>query len=280
MAPRITVKELLKQIERIPSEWLNKVGEKVIQSIPKVLRKISERAEVDQAFIEELLREDRYSLDVFRLFLELSQDELANELNRLGLPGEFTSIRKRIPEKAPEVARALIEVGLLDAIATQRDAQWELGDILLERYKYQRGRAIKGQKRGRSLEDDVKAILDELALSYVQGRSFVGRKGIEAKADFSIASERLPQVVIEVKGYEATGSKQTDVLGDIQKILKAKDPETHFYFVTDGVGWFRRISDLRHVVAYHESGDITMIYTRKMLPALKEELKQIFQSGG
>jgi len=79
--------------------------------------------------------------------------------------------------------------------------------------------------------------------------------------------------VIETKGYEATGSKLTDVLGDILKIVQAKDPDTRFYLVTDGVGWFRRMSDLRHIVELQNRGDINMIYTRKTLPNLGEELK-------
>ena len=92
-----------------------------------------------------------------------------------------------------------------------------------------------------------------------------------------IPSRFEPQIIIEVKGYEATGSKLTDVLGDILKILKAKDPETHFFLVTDGIGWYRRLSDLRHIVAYHHSGEIEMIYTRKTLLNLKDRIRQIIK---
>ncbi|MFB3764587.1 MAG: DpnII family type II restriction endonuclease [Methanotrichaceae archaeon] len=54
-----------------------------------------------------------------------------------------------------------------------------------------------------------------------------------------------PKIIIEAKGYEATGSKLTDVLGDILKVLEVKDESTHYFFVTDGIGWYRRISDLK-----------------------------------
>lgn len=150
---------------------------------------------------------------------------------------------------------------------------------MLERYKHMRGHAIRGQRRGAAVEDAVEDVLRdlqrEIGISYDSRTNFISKLGEEAKADFMIPSRFEPQIVVEAKGYEATGSKLTDVLGDILKILRAKDPETHFLLVIDGIGWYRRLSDLRHILEYHHSGEIEMIYTRKTLPKLKDKIKQI-----
>lgn len=89
-----------------------------------------------------------------------------------------------------------------------------------------------------------------------------------------VPSYKQPQIIIEAKEYEATGSKLPDLLEDGLKILQAKDPETRFFFATDGIGWYRRLSDLKKFVEHHQRGEIKMIYTRKALPRLKREIRR------
>lgn len=266
---KITLNEILSQIERIPSEWLNEVGREVINATPKILEALKKRS-IDKNAIEKLLHEHKHALDVFRLILGLSQDEMVNELRYFakipGLGRGFKSIRNKASQYCSEIANTLVEnLGLVEVASKELFHNWRYEEVLIERYKYQRGRAIKGQKRGRSLEDDVESTLKRAGVKYERGKSFISKKGVEAKADFSIPSHIHPSIVIEVKGYEATGSKLTDVLGDLLKIIKAKDPDTRFYLVTDGIGWFRRLSDLKHIIKLHEEGQIDMIHTRKTL---------------
>lgn len=266
------------QIERIPSEWLNSIGRAVIETIPKVIEEL-EKNEINEDTIKKILEKYDYALDVFRLMLGLSQDEMANELlyfSKITFGRNFSTIRKKAKQNSSELAKALVkDLGLIDIISNELFHEWKYFEVLIERYKYQRGRAIKGQKRGRSLEDDVEKMLEETGLPFDKGGNFISKKGLEAKADFSIPSRFNPKIVIEVKGYEATGSKLTDVLGDILKITQAKDSDMKFYLVTDGIGWFRRLSDLRHIVKLQNDGYIDMIYTRKTLPKLQEELVKI-----
>ena len=275
---RLTLEELLEQIERIPAGWVNAVGRRVVEAIPRVIEHIGDRP-LDRGLIEDLLREEPYALDVLRLFLDLSQDVLANEVNARGIKGDFDSIRRKCSQHAAEIVDVLVKLGVLDAIEAHRAREWTLEDLLIERYKQTRGRAIRAQKRGAALEEAVEKLLRELqrevGLTYDKGRNFVSRSGREAKADFMIPSHQQPQIIIEAKGYEATGSKLTDVLGDVLKILQAKDKETCFLFVTDGIGWYRRLSDLKKLVEHHQRGEIEMIYTRKTLPQLKEEIRKI-----
>lgn len=278
MPSQITLEELLEQIERIPSEWLDDVGRDVVKAIPQVIDRI-DRSTVDQPLLSTLLKQEAYALDVFRLFLDLSQDVIANEINARGLGGDFSSLRTKCDEHSARIAEILVELGLIDAIKAHRSRDWKLEDILLERYKQTRGRAIRGQRRGAAVEDAVEEILrqlqQEIGLSYDARTNFINRSGEEAKTDFTIPSRNEPQIVIEAKGYEATGSKLTDVLGDILKILQVKDSGMRFFFVTDGIGWYRRLGDLRRIVEYQQRGEIEMIYTRKTLPQLKEHIKEL-----
>lgn len=51
--------------------------------------------------------------------------------------------------------------------------------------------------------------------------------------------------MIEAKSCGATGSKQTDVIGDIQRIASQKRDDTALLVVTDGITWNDRGIDLR-----------------------------------
>lgn len=176
------------------------------------------------------------------------------------------------------MATALAALGLPEIIDQHLSRRWEVEDILIERYKMSRGRAIAGQKRGRGLEDEVATVLSMAGLPFVRGVTFAGKKGETAKCDFAIPTKAKPNVVIEAKGFEATGSKLTDFLGDILKIAQAKDYHMYFFLVTDGRGWHNRASDLKKIVEYHQEGLIDMIYTRQRLDKLAEAVKHIYEN--
>ena len=88
-------------------------------------------------------------------------------------------------------------------------------------------------------------------------------------------SKSAARILIEAKGYGATGSKMTDVLGDIEKIVAAKRPDTALLFFTDGLTWKQRKSDLRKIVEFQNSGDITRIYTYAMADPFEADLRQL-----
>ena len=83
--------------------------------------------------------------------------------------------------------------------------------------------------------------------------TFTGQRSQKAKCDFSIPACSDPRILIEAKGYGATGSKMTDVIGDIQAIIDAKRADTTFLLFTDGVTWRQRQSDLRKIIDYHRT---------------------------
>jgi hypothetical protein len=103
----------------------------------------------------------------------------------------------------------------------------------------------------------------------------IGQRKQTAKCDIAIPSKDQPRIIIEAKGYGATGSKMTDVLGDIRKIIEAKRADTAFLFFTDGLTWKQRKNDLRQIVEFQNAGDITRIYTYTMEQQFKADLSQL-----
>ncbi|WP_265593056.1 DpnII family type II restriction endonuclease [Verrucomicrobium sp. BvORR034] len=185
---------------------------------------------------------------------------------------------KRYLADPPAYLKALNQMGLSDmmSMAVHQPLHWS--DVLVERLKGGRGSAIKGQTRGRGMEDYVEGIVRSIFSDKkvaVRGR-FTGAKGQSTeKADFAIPSLVDPLILIEVKAYGATGSKQTDVIGDIARIVGEKRPDTVLLLVTDGITWKQRPNDLRKLVELQNEGRIQRIYTKSMEEELKNDLESL-----
>jgi hypothetical protein len=215
-------------------------------------------------------------LTAMQLFLGLSKDEFSIALREA--LGEGGAGITRFRKDRQGFLTGIDNLGIPKTIArlVNKPVNWR--DILEERLKYGRGSAIKGQKRGRSLEDFAEGIVKAVfgGGSYDTRCRFVGASGISTeKADFAIPNKEDPRILIEVKGYGATGSKQTDILGDVERIVNQKRPDTHLLLVTDGVTWRSRQSDLSKLVAWQNEGRIARIYTQLMAAELEADLRQL-----
>lgn len=218
---------------------------------------------------------------VARLFLGLSKDQFsaafADALGSppAGQPGG-AGLKRYKADRAGFLA-ALKKLGLDTAMTTEVTKPLHWSDTLVERLRSGRGSAIAGQQRGRGVEDFAEAIVKEVfgEGGYQARVTFSGKPGRSAKCDFAIPTRVAPRIIIEAKGYGATGSKMTDVIGDIEKIIDAKRGDTFFLFLTDGLTWKQRQSDLRKIVTYQNNGDITRIYTYTMAEQMKADLRQL-----
>ena len=258
------------------AEWLDETAARIIQTV----REIPVKEEYGLDDLKHLL--DRHFEDgkaVCRLFMGLSKDEFETVLTeRLG-PGH-TGVGAYRKDEA-QFLQALVEAGLAEHMTQLVNKPLHWTDILIERLRSGRGRAIRGQSRGRSLEDFVEVLLREHFDNFDSRCSFVGRDGSRrAKADFAIPSKDAPQIVIEAKGYAATGSKQTDVLGDLREIVATKRHDTVLLFVTDGLTWRRRMSDLRKIVEMQNRGEVARIYTRSKRDDFSRDLRTMKQELG
>ncbi len=232
--------------------------------------------------IETLLSEDyEAGITIIRTFLSKSKDEFHYWMkNRLpeGVSAGKTSFRK-----APkEYVRHILSAQMLEEINTHLFKQYTWQDIIVERLKSGRGSAIRGQKRGRMLEDQVESVISKVFDNlFDRGATFLGRNtSSTAKSDFAIPNKSEPRIIIEVKAYGATGSKQTDVIGDIEKIIAAKRSDTFFLLVTDGVTWLERKNDFQKIVKFQNEGFIYRIYTSSMFEELHADLIQMKEETG
>ncbi|HZK82057.1 MAG TPA: DpnII family type II restriction endonuclease [Humisphaera sp.] len=99
--------------------------------------------------------------------------------------------------------------------------------------------------------------------------------GVTGKYDFAIPDRHKPLILIEAKGYGATGSKMTDVVGDANKIIDAKRSDIPFILIADGITWMRRMNDLRKLIKLQNEGSIMRIYTTKMAARFVTDLRQL-----
>lgn len=148
---------------------------------------------------------------------------------------------------------------------------------MVERLRSGRGSAIQGQKRGRGLEDFAEAIVKEVfgAGAYATRCTFTGADNKTAKCDIAVPSRDRPRIIIEVKGYGATESKMSDIIGDLDAIIDAKRHDTTMLFITDGMTWKARLADLKKIIKRQNEGQIARIYTTIMRDALFEDLSPL-----
>ena len=204
----------------------------------------------------------------------MSKDQFVSVLK--GIPGHVGIGVKSYHAHPDAFIQALLSIGLLEAMAEEANRKRHWSDVLVERLRSGRGSAIAGQKRGRGVEDFAEAIVTKVFGTDFQTRcTFAGPRGQKAKCDFAIPSKSAARILIEAKGYGATGSKMTDILGDIRAIVAAKRPDTAFLFFTDGLTWRERQSDLRQIVEFQNNGDITRIYTYAMADQFEADLREL-----
>lgn len=170
---------------------------------------------------------------------------------------------------------ALESLQLVEAMTTTINYQPVWSDILVERLRSGRGSAIQGQRRGRGLEDFAEAMVKEVfGANYETRCTFTGADGKSAKCDVAVPDRHRPRIVIEVKGYGATGSKMTDIIGDLDAIIDAMRRDTYLLF-TDGMTWKNRLSDLKKIIDRQNQGKIARIYTTKMRDEFLEDLESL-----
>lgn len=256
---RQTFEEIVNKLSPIEAEWKDAFAEKVI----RLLHTFPIKSSYGLPDVIAILEKDfDAGLTVFRLFLDMSKDEFTAALRAaMGAKGIGITEFRTDPNR---YAKGLSTLGIIAAIKGQvgRPTAWT--DVLIERLKSGRGSAIKGQTRAKFLEDFTEGLVRTVfgKGNYHMRCQFVGRTGTsKEKTDFAIPSKADPRILIEAKAYGATGSKQTDVLGDINRIIAEKRHDTSLLLVTDGVTWQARANDLRKLLRMQNEGYIHKIYT-------------------
>ena len=273
---RQKIEDILGSLRHLEVDWRDETAIQVIaklQGLPvKAAYSIDDvEALLDANFDEGIL--------ICRLFLGLSKDQFTAQLH--GARGSAGIGVKSYRADTAGFLSDLSRLGLLEAMAKEANRPPHWSDVLVERLRSGRGSAISGQRRGRDVEDFAEAIIKTVFGDTFEVRcTFNGPRGTSAKGDFAIPSKSAARILVESKGYGATGSKMTDILGDVHTIINAKRADTALLFFTDGLTWKERQSDLRKLVELQNNGDITRIYTYAMADQFERDLRQLKSEGG
>jgi hypothetical protein len=271
--------DILDTLQPLVVEWQDDVAHRVIDRIKAIPAKtvyvdddVADILEGGKPLSKLTSKDLDDGLLVVRLFLGVSQDQFRGLLSSAF--GAGGSGLKRYKADPAAYRAVLIEQGLLDAMMLEVNKPLHWSDTVIERLRSGRGSAISGQKRGRIAEDFAEEVIKEVfgPGNYQARATFSGRTDQTAKCDFAIPNAANPRIVVESKGFAATGSKMSDVLGDVAAIVRAKRADTTFLFFTDGLTWKQRQSDLRKLIRYQNEGDIARIYTQSMVEQLREDL--------
>lgn len=275
---RQQLSDILSRLSPIETGWKDELAESVIG----LLTDLPEQPTYEAADVARLLEADfSAGLTTARLFLNRSKDEFERSFRRALGPGGIGITRFRKDRHA--FLAGLVDLGLTERMTAvvHRPTTWR--DVLIERLKSGRGSAIKGQRRGRSLEDFAEEIVIRV---FNEGRydlrcRFVGESGQSTeKTDFAIPTRENPRILLEAKAYGATGSKQTDILGDITRMVEQKRHDTTLLLLLDGESWRERKNDLRKLLELQNRGRIARIYTMRMAEELEEDLRLLKAEHG
>ncbi|MFP3475284.1 DpnII family type II restriction endonuclease [Burkholderia ambifaria] len=262
-----TLEELLSSLSDLQVDWRDPVAHRVIERLDSFKVQDSYSRDDMAALLDEQFDD---GLLLCRLFLGLSKDAFSAAIRaQLGGIGAGVTFYRANREAFLDALDAL---GVREAMTIEANRVPRWSDVLVERLRSGRGSAISGQKRGRGTEAFVEEIVKRIFSEYALRCNFQGQDGRVAKCDIAIPSAAHPRILIETKAYGATGSKMTDVIGDIEKIIKAKTPNMDFLLVTDGMTWSQRQSDLRKIVAFQNLGYITRVYTHSMANQFEQDL--------
>jgi hypothetical protein len=265
-----SLEDIVDGLSPLDVDWMDsKAGSAIAR-----LTALPKKAEYDRSDVAALLDANfEEGILCARLFLMLSKDNMDAAL-RSELPAGSGVMAYRANPSA--FLDALERLGLLVKMGTAINYEPVWSDILVERLRSGRGSAITGQKRGRGLEDFVEGLVKEVFGKRYETRcTFTGAGGKTAKCDVAIPDRTRPSIVIEVKGYGATGSKMTDIIGDLDAIIERKRHDTRLFFVTDGISWRQRLSDLKKIVERQNEGKIAKIYTTQMREEFLADLRSL-----
>jgi hypothetical protein len=264
---------LVDLLSPLEASWKDAHSEEVLRLVNSLPQK-SEYTPDDLA----ALLDDSFeaALTTVRLALDLSKDQFFAAFTEALGPGRGGI--KAYKHDRNAFLTALDSLGAARSLTQLASAPVTWRDILVERLKSGRGSAIKGQARGRDLENFADRIVKRVFgdIGYDVRCRFIGSRGTSTeKADFAVPSKQDPRILIESKAYGATGSKQTDILGDMARIVEEKRHDTNLLLVTDGTTWKQRLNDLRKLVEMQNRGLITRIYTKRMESDLEADLRQL-----
>lgn len=206
---------------------------------------------------------------VLGLAVGLPQEKLKNVLkDKFDTSGWVTLARRRSDDL---VAMLDDEFDLVRLVDAQRHQVFKFGDVLVARGGGRQS-ASRAGLAGRSIEDEIERVAQDLSLMTAARTRFTGRNGRTAPCDLAVLSGAHIVIAVAAKGFDSTGSKLTDAVREIEEMADVRLPTQFIMVVIDGIGWKSRINDLRRIYRLWESRQIDGMYTLQSLDAFRGDL--------
>lgn len=245
---RQTFEDISESLSNLEVDWME---DPHAGAVIRAFQSLPTGRKITNGDVVKLLENDfRVGSTALRLFLDFSKDEFTRITAELFKENGGSGV-KNFRNNPDEYVKKLEDIGILERMSAEINRPPDWSDRLVGLFQGGWGSAVKGQLRGRMLEDFTEEILGKVfsPKQIIPRCQFLGANGLSSeKADFAIPNADDAQILIEVKAFNATGSKQTDVLGDIYRIVEQKRDDTAFILVTDGISWKARSSDLRKII--------------------------------
>ncbi len=203
----------------------------------------------------------------------LGQEQLKNQLTlHTGTAGWKTLAKT----KADYLVQILDDnFDLVNHTNLQLNKDWTLSDVVLERHLWSRKQGANSVGKGRTVEDEVEKIAQELSLPYQMRTRFTGLGGSDAPCDMAIPSGgNDARIVVAMKGFNSTGSKLSDAVKEIQDMARVRLPRQYIFAVVDGIGWLSRKADLKRIYDSWAHQSIDGLYSLNHLDQFRDDLKE------
>jgi len=198
-----TLEDILGSLRNLEVDWRDYTAIQVIADLQLIPVKTTYSVADVLALIEADFDE---GVLICRLFLGLSKDDFTGRL-RVARGNKGIGVKAYRADRVGFL-KDLVSLGLLEAMAAEVNRKLHWSDVLVERLRSGRGSAISGQRRGRDVEDFAEGIIQKVfGEDYEVRCTFSGPRGTTAKCDFAIPSKKAARILVESKGYGATGSK-------------------------------------------------------------------------
>jgi len=144
---RVELTTLLEELTELPSDWMDDAARDRVHRIRGSVKRLRElKRALTTTDLEEAFETDPAFLDVCRLFLGKGQEPVAHMIcDELGVERmNWSRLRHLASQEPNRMADAMTALGIPDTIGEHLGRKWKVEDILIERYKMSRGRAIAG----------------------------------------------------------------------------------------------------------------------------------------
>jgi hypothetical protein len=233
--------------------------------------------EVSEEILVEWVTVHPEAVNALGLAVGLSQEKLKNLLKVRFGSSSWARVAKGDPHGL--VAWLVEEFALVAALEQQRNRAYTFGDVLAARGT-SRQTATSAGVAGRSIEDAVEQIVQDLGLPYAMRGRFVGRNGETGPADLAVPDFENAVVAVACKGFDSTGSKLTAAVTEVTEMANVRYAHQYVLAVVDGIGWLNRLGDFRRMYALAASRRIDGLYALADLDRFRDDLEQAARRHG